>query len=131
MEHRPEDDADKVIRYQRVSEYLAYERTLLAYIRPSIAIIGLGIAVNRFSLYLAETGKIKEHPKLILQDTEHVGVGLVVFGMLVMIYGAIRYGQTVRVIDLGVYRPKRIMVYALTLLMLPIGSVSLFWLFWR
>ena len=37
-----------------VSEHLANERTILAWIRTAIAVMTLGIAINRFSLFLVE-----------------------------------------------------------------------------
>ncbi|HQT34040.1 MAG: YidH family protein [Thiobacillus sp.] len=39
---------------KRATEYLANERTFLAWIRTSIAIISLGFVVAKFSLWLRE-----------------------------------------------------------------------------
>ena len=39
---------------QHISDHLANERTILAWIRTSISVIALGVAINRFSLFLME-----------------------------------------------------------------------------
>jgi putative membrane protein len=42
---------------KRAAEYLANERTFLAWIRTSIAVISLGFVVAKFSLWLRELGE--------------------------------------------------------------------------
>src|SRR5918911_4946297 len=56
-----EEEQDKEARSTPVSQdrsiqFLANERTFLAWLRTSIAIIGLGFVVARFSLFLREFG---------------------------------------------------------------------------
>ena len=41
-----------------VSEHLANERTILAWVRTAIAVMTLGIAINRFSLFLIEFARM-------------------------------------------------------------------------
>ena len=47
-----------------LSDYLAAERTLLAWIRTGLALMGFGFLVARFALFLQE-----------LQTTQHVFLG--------------------------------------------------------
>ncbi len=131
MDRGAGDSEQKVVRHQRVTEHLANERTHLAYIRTAIAIISLGIAINRFSLYLTQIQKGPRRPHWGLQNAETLGIGLVVFGMVLMVGAAIRYGRAERQIDHGDYQPNRIMVYLITLLVLVIGAAGLVWLFQR
>ena len=44
---------------QHISDHLANERTILAWIRTSISVIALGVAINRFSLFLMEFYRIE------------------------------------------------------------------------
>jgi uncharacterized membrane protein YidH (DUF202 family) len=47
-------DSDKEINdpYQRVLQHLANQRTFLAWLRTSVAVIGLGFIVSRFGLLI-------------------------------------------------------------------------------
>ena len=54
IEHLKKQQAE----LHHVSEHLANERTILAWVRTAIAIITLGIALNRFSLFLVEFSHI-------------------------------------------------------------------------
>ena len=45
-------------KQHHVSEHLANERTILAWIRTAIAVMTLGVGINRFSLFLVEFSHI-------------------------------------------------------------------------
>ena len=62
-----------------VSDYLANERTYLAWIRTSIAIIALGFVVARFGLFLRELSPAAE-PPLPVHFSSIIGVALVAIG---------------------------------------------------
>lgn len=75
--------------------FFASERTLLAWLRTGIAIIGLGFLVSRFGLFLR---------LMSLQDPTHavgaanghshlIGVALVVFGAFSMAAAAVQHGR--------------------------------------
>src|ERR687885_1337576 len=60
-EDKVENEKEKEVRSSSISQdrstqFLANERTFLAWLRTSIAIIGLGFVVARFSLFLREFG---------------------------------------------------------------------------
>jgi putative membrane protein len=77
--------------------YLAVERTLLAWIRTGIALMGFGFVVARFGLFLREI-QAAEHvmppqsPRLSLW----FGTALVVMGVIVNIVAAVNHERTVR-----------------------------------
>ncbi len=77
--------------------YLAAERTLLAWIRTGIALMGFGFVVARFGLFLREI-QAAEHitppqsPRLSLW----FGTALVVMGVIVNIVAAWNHKQMVR-----------------------------------
>src|SRR6185312_14597248 len=61
-----------------VSEHLANERTVLAWIRTAIAVMTFGVGINRFSLFLVEFGKVVPwagHAENV--HAEQLGIGLV------------------------------------------------------
>ncbi|HEX6609271.1 MAG TPA: DUF202 domain-containing protein, partial [Hyphomicrobiaceae bacterium] len=68
-----------------VLNHLSNERTLLAWIRTSIAVIALGIAINRVSLFLMEIHQLV--PELRAVANSHIkglGVGLIALGIVIL-----------------------------------------------
>src|SRR5262245_13398616 len=90
-----------------VSEHLANERTILAWVRTAIAIMTLGIAINRFSLFLVEFSHIVPGGRTVDVHAEELGIGLVILGVIVMLGGIWHYLDVARAIDDGNYRPSR------------------------
>ena len=71
----------------RGSDYLANERTFLAWIRTSIAVMSLGFVVAKFSLWLRLLGmRIQPHAPLRSAGTSlPLGVGMMAFGSVLAI----------------------------------------------
>lgn len=75
-------------------DHLANERTLLAWQRTALALLGLGFLVDRFAFQGSggPAGSI-------------VGLALISVGALASIAGTVRYLRTERDIDQATYRP--------------------------
>ena len=114
---------------QHISDHLANERTILAWIRTSISVIALGVAINRFSLFLMEFYHVPEAERAANRHAETVGVGLVVFGMVMMVGAAWHYLHVANTIDRDIYRPQRSIVILTSLAVIGIGGTALIWLF--
>jgi putative membrane protein len=113
-----------------VSEHLANERTILAWVRTAIAIITLGIAINRFSLFLIEFAHTVPGGRAANIHAEEVGIGLVVVGVIVMLGGIWHYLDVARAIDEGNYRSSRLRIVVPSLIVVLLGGASLVWLLW-
>ena len=112
-----------------VSEHLANERTILAWVRTAIAIVALGIAINRFSLFLVEFAKAVPGARTAtLHQAEHLGIALVILGVIVMLGGIWHYLAVARAIDQGDYRPSRLRIVVPALLVVLVGGASVAWL---
>lgn len=126
-----EDLKNQQRKLQHVSEHLANERTILAWIRTSIAVMTFGVGINRFSLFLIEFGQVvpgtSRHTHMNTH-AEELGVGLVALGVLVMIGGIIHYLHVAKTIDAETYRPARIGIVLTALAVLALGGTSLVWL---
>ena len=85
-----------------LSDYLAAERTLLAWIRTGLALMGFGFVVARFGLFLQEL-RVTQNPAA----TQHSGLSLwfgtalIVLGVGVNAMAGWRYMRVVRALDCG------------------------------
>lgn len=129
------DDPDEPVpagaRGAKITAHLANERTYLAWLRTSIAMVSLGIAMNRFSLYLAETrekGSTGGAVRASLLDTERIGSGLVFLGVAVMLWAAAHFVHVRRAIESGAYRPSNRSIWVLTACVVLLGVSALSWL---
>lgn len=115
------------------SEHMANERTYLAYLRTSISLISFGITINRFSLFLIQSSKVSERAleRWDMASVEKLGFGMVVFGLLLMLWAGIHYTHVSRGIDQGTYRPNQFITWAITIGILLGGGISLIYLFPR
>ena len=103
---------------KRATEYLANERTFLAWIRTSIAIISLGFVVAKFSLWLnqlaAQLQPQMQAPQL--GASMPIGVAMMALGGLLAILAAWRYHKVNRAIETGSVRGNRQLVVVVTVM---------------
>ena len=117
-------------RDHHVLNHLSNERTLLAWIRTSIAVIALGIAINRVSLFLMEIHQLV--PELRAVANRHIkglGVGLIVLGIVVLLGAYWHYVRVGRAIDTETYRPSTLGMGLASAAIIVAGVVALVWLF--
>ncbi|MBS0540486.1 MAG: DUF202 domain-containing protein [Proteobacteria bacterium] len=117
-------------KLHHVSEHLANERTMLAWIRTAIAVMTLGVGINRFSLFLVEFSHTVPGGRAANIHAEQLGIGMVGLGLLVLLGGLWHFVHIARAIDDDTYRPVRVGIVATTLAVLVLGGVSLGWLLW-
>ncbi|MCU1285386.1 MAG: putative rane protein [Acidobacteriales bacterium] len=86
--------------------YLAAERTLLAWIRTGLAMMGFGFVVARFGLFLRELQASRE---LVSVQSPHVslwfGTALVLMGVVVNVLAAFQHIRLVNRLRNGTWSP--------------------------
>src|SRR5579872_5271382 len=91
--------------------YLAAERTLLAWIRTGLAMMGFGFVVARFGLFLREIQAVQQGtPIESARGSLWFGITLVLMGVLVNLSAVIRHARLVRELregDWNADRPSR------------------------
>jgi putative membrane protein len=114
-----------------LSDHLANERTYLAYLRTSIALIGFGVTINRFSIYLVQSKTLPERAlsRWNLGGVSRVGFGMVIFGLILLAWATIHFTQVNRGIERGTYRPSIVLPWIITAAVILGGGLSLIWLF--
>ena len=106
--------------------FFAAERTLLAWIRTGITVIGLGFVVARFGLFLSALARVGPSHDLPVQHwhSNIIGIALVLIGAFA-IFGAVRnhehYLRDVPPQDI----PRPVMPWLPTLVALAIGVSGL------
>lgn len=79
---------------------LAGERTLLAWVRTGLAMMGFGFVVARFGLFLTElaaVGNVAHAPRTGI--SLWIGTGLVLLGVVVNVMAALEHRRFLRRID--------------------------------
>jgi putative membrane protein len=128
----PEQKHEKLETAQRATEYLANERTFLAWIRTSIAVISLGFLVARFSLWLKELAASLGGP---ITSAHHSGVslrmgeGMMVLGAVLAVLAARRYSVVNRSIDRALVRPDRWLIVLITTSVVILAAAMALYMF--
>ncbi len=118
----------------RQREHQANERTFLAWLRTSIALIGFGFAIARFGLFLQElqitiTKQNNSIRSFITSQT--LGLSLVIVGIIVIVLSVWRYNQVFKQIERGNYQPTRLMVWMTAGIVICLGLLSIPFLLWQ
>lgn len=121
-------------KIDRQREHQANERTFLAWLRTSIALISFGFAIARFSLFLRQLEASFTPQEAVAKPffhSENLGVSLVIFGIVVILLAAWRYNQVFGQIERGNYRPYRLMVWMTTSVVVVLGVLSMPLVLWH
>gem|GEM_PF-95259 len=115
-------------KVDRQREHQANERTFLAWLRTSIALIGFGFAIARFGIFLRQLNIAINHEEMSLSpvfNSQSLGLCLVVVGVLAMVLAAWRYNQVFWQIEHNSYRPSRLAVWIMTAVTIVLGLLSI------
>jgi putative membrane protein len=110
-----------------LSEHLSNERTYLSYLRTAVSLMSFGIAINRFSLFLAQSNSSRASSPLV--SSERLGIGMVALGMALLLWAAVHYSRVFEQIEQQDFRARPRSVLILTGLVLVFGVGSVAWLF--
>lgn len=123
----------KLSKIDRIREHQANERTFLAWLRTSIALIGFGFAIARFSLFLrqfqASVTATQEPPQHHF-SSQNLGIALVLIGIVTMALGAWRYNQVFLQIEREEYRTNRLIVWLMAGIVMILGILSIPLVLW-
>lgn len=107
--------------------HMSNERTHLSYLRTSLSLMTFGITLNRFSIYLRENKFTTIHHGL-LHQTEYVGLGIVVLGIIILVWALYRFKNVSRAIENNTYSSPNLAITILTLTIITLGAITAVWL---
>jgi uncharacterized protein (DUF302 family)/uncharacterized membrane protein YidH (DUF202 family) len=86
-----------------LSDYLAAERTLLAWIRTGLALMGFGFVVARFGLFIRELQVVEHGPAVSSSNGLSLwfGIALIAAGVVVTLVSGWQHARLVRELDRG------------------------------
>ncbi|HEY8781512.1 MAG TPA: DUF202 domain-containing protein [Mucilaginibacter sp.] len=123
------DDNNKLIA--NPSDHLANERTFLAWIRTSIAIMGFGFVVVKFALFIKQISLVLNNKQSVLPGkgySAEIGILLVAVGVFMAFYSYLRYRITEKQLINSGYKPSFLLSLLLTLAILVVGVLLVIYL---
>ena len=120
---------------ERLQQYLANQRTFLSWVRTSIALIGLGFAIERFSIFLQQFRLIADPDTTgnAASATAHeysalIGIAMIVVGTGLIIYALKNYLDSNKTIASGRYMPKNAIIYTASATIIGLGIIMIIFL---
>jgi putative membrane protein len=112
------------------NDHLANERTFLAWIRTSIAIMGFGFVVVKFSLFIRQLSFALGETNVLPGKgySPVIGIALVIIGSLMALLAFIRYRNIENHLAKGTYFPSFVLSLLVTLAILIVSPVLILYL---
>jgi len=114
-------------------QYLANQRTFLAWIRTCIVLIGLGFLISKFNIFLREfstfaNDSLKEASTFDIASS-YLGIGIIAFSMGILIYAMKNYFVGFNEITSGAYKPNNSIVFFSAIGVIVISAAIIVYLF--
>jgi putative membrane protein len=123
MENQP----SSISQDKHATEFLANERTFLAWIRTSVAVISLGFVIAKFRIWLQDLARAGSGPAIPakLGDSFAIGIGMMALGGLLTLLAAWRYHAVNRQIEQGKVTADRSLIVFVTVLVAALAAVMI------
>lgn len=105
----------------KASNHLANERTFLAWVRTSVAIVVFGFAIGRFAIALHQLTVFQGHATRTTGVSVWMGLISIIAGVVMVIAGLARYRRTRTLLDEGKFEPAGFMVDLVTIVTVLFG----------
>lgn len=109
-------------------DHLANERTFLAWVRTSIALMGFGVVIAKLRFLVVEAGGAQNLSAPAGAHSTTLGLAFVTVGLLTLLFAYLHYDRTRRDIDSGNYGAARGTMLAFVGVIFVLGLVSVAYL---
>lgn len=114
---------------EKSREHLANERTFLAWIRTSIALMGFGFVIVKFTLFLNEISSLLETKDISSKGySAIVGVIMVALGVIIAILAFLQYKKYENQLNNNSYVSSSMLSLFITLIILIGGIILILYL---
>lgn len=103
-----------------VRDHLANERTFLAWVRTSIALLGFGVLIAKLRF-------LEIAPAVGIRSTR-LGLAFACVGVLTLLLAAWHYDRTRRLIEGSEYRAATTLIYVFVIVVFGLGLASVIYL---
>lgn len=113
-----------------VADHLANERTFLAWLRTSIALMGFGFVVVKFSLFVKQLSLMLTDKAIVPVKgfSAYIGISLVIIGAATALIGFIRYRQIRKQLINQNFAPSFNLLLLLTVAVLIVSAMLIWYL---
>jgi putative membrane protein len=105
----------------RARDHLANERTFLAWVRTSVAIVVFGFAIGRFAIAMRQLTALQGHEPRATGFSVWMGTISILAGVVMVVAGLMRYRKTRAQLDEGKFEPAGFIVDLVTILTVLFG----------
>jgi putative membrane protein len=105
----------------RARDHLANERTFLAWVRTSVAIVVFGFAIGRFAIAMRQLTAFQGHGSRTTGLSVWMGMIAILAGVVMMVAGLTRYRKTRAQLDEGKFEPAGFVVDLVAILTVLFG----------
>lgn len=115
---------------KKATEYLANERTFLAWVRTSIAVISLGFVVAKFSVWMRELA-LRISPGTPISNSGMslpIGLSMMAFGAILAILAAWHYHLVNKALEQGTITANRGLVIIVTAAIVILATLTIIYL---
>ena len=105
----------------RARDHLANERTFLAWVRTSVAIVVFGFAIGRFAIAMRQLTAFQGQVSKTTGFSVWMGMSSILAGVVMVVAGLMRYRRTRAQLDEGKFEPAGFIVDLVTILTVLFG----------
>lgn len=111
-------------------EHLANERTFLAWVRTSIALMGFGFVIVKFALFQKQVAMLMEPVNLMPKgNSSKAGVVMIILGVVLTFMAYLQYKKHEKQLKNNNYHPSSTLLLFITLILMIGGLILSVYLF--
>ena len=114
----------------RARDHLANERTFLAWVRTSVAVVVFGFAIGRFAIALRQLAQFQGQAPKTTGLSVWMGMSSILAGVAMVVAGLMRYRRTRAQLEEGKFEPAGFIVDLVTILTALFGLALAGYLFY-